>query len=78
MAKLSDFHKLERAGEGTYGVVYKANNRRDNNRLVALKQIRFDDEDEGSFHNKISLHFARLRTNTSSCYTMLSFPKLQR
>jgi len=40
------YSKLEKVGEGTYGVVYKA---RDTvtNQLVALKKIRLEAEDEG-------------------------------
>jgi len=40
------FKKLEKVGEGTYGIVYKA---RDilTNELVALKRIRLETEDEG-------------------------------
>jgi len=40
------YHKIEKVGEGTYGVVYKA---RDNetNQFVALKKIRLESEDEG-------------------------------
>ena len=40
------YQKIEKIGEGTYGVVYKA---RDivNNEIVALKKIRLEGEDEG-------------------------------
>ena len=40
------YHRVQKVGEGTYGVVYKA---RDNVRgtFVALKKIRIDGEDEG-------------------------------
>lgn len=47
MAELNDFEKLEKIGEGTYGVVYKAVDTRHNNRVVALKKIRLESEDEG-------------------------------
>ncbi|XP_055971410.1 cyclin-dependent kinase 3 isoform X2 [Sorex fumeus] len=40
------FQKVEKIGEGTYGVVYKARNR-DTGQLVALKKIRLDLETEG-------------------------------
>lgn len=35
------FQKVEKIGEGTYGVVYKARHRR-TGQLVALKKIRLD------------------------------------
>ena len=34
-------HKVEKIGEGTYGVVYKARNKH-TGQLVALKKIRLD------------------------------------
>ncbi|XP_065920703.1 cyclin-dependent kinase 2-like [Dysidea avara] len=44
--KMDNFEKLEKIGEGTYGVVYKAR-MRDSGRMVALKKIRLDVECEG-------------------------------
>jgi serine/threonine protein kinase len=40
------YEKMERLGEGTYGVVFKA---RDtvHNSIVALKKIKLENEDEG-------------------------------
>ncbi|XP_039715430.1 cyclin-dependent kinase 3 isoform X2 [Pteropus medius] len=40
------FQKVEKIGEGTYGVVYKAKNT-ETGQLVALKKIRLDSETEG-------------------------------
>ncbi|KAJ3101678.1 Cyclin-dependent kinase catalytic subunit [Phlyctochytrium planicorne] len=40
------YEKIEKIGEGTYGVVYKARDRK-NNQIVALKKIRLESEDEG-------------------------------
>ncbi|XP_005407520.1 PREDICTED: cyclin-dependent kinase 3 isoform X2 [Chinchilla lanigera] len=40
------FQKVEKIGEGTYGVVYKAK-KKDSGQLVALKKIRLDLETEG-------------------------------
>jgi len=43
---MEDFQKLEKIGEGTYGVVYKAKHRV-TNETIALKKIRLEQEDEG-------------------------------
>lgn len=40
------YEKVEKVGEGTYGVVYKARDRT-NNDVIALKKIRLEQEDEG-------------------------------
>ena len=40
--ELSRFERLEKIGEGTYGVVYKAKDTENSNRLVALKRIRLE------------------------------------
>jgi cyclin-dependent kinase len=40
------YQKLEKIGEGTYGVVYKAKDRV-NETIIALKRIRLEAEDEG-------------------------------
>ena len=40
------YQKLGKVGEGTYGVVYKAKDKVDG-KIVALKRIRLDAEDEG-------------------------------
>lgn len=40
------YQRIEKIGEGTYGVVYKAINRK-TNVTVALKKIRLENEDEG-------------------------------
>ncbi len=44
---VSNFEKLNRVGEGTYGIVYRARDVR-KNEVVALKKIRMDREKEGS------------------------------
>ena len=44
--KLDEFQKLEKIGEGTYGVVYKAKDKI-TNQFVALKKIRLETESEG-------------------------------
>lgn len=40
------YQKMERLGEGTYGVVFKAKDTIHNS-LVALKKIKLENEDEG-------------------------------
>lgn len=40
------YEKVEKIGEGTYGVVYKARDR-NTNETIALKKIRLEQEDEG-------------------------------
>ncbi|XP_048149349.1 cyclin-dependent kinase 2-like [Corvus hawaiiensis] len=43
---MENFQKVEKIGEGTYGVVYKARNKV-TGEVVALKKIRLDTETEG-------------------------------
>lgn len=42
---MDKYSKINKLGEGTYGVVYKAQNR-ETGEVVALKRIRLDSEDE--------------------------------
>jgi len=46
MASLENFSRVEKIGEGTYGVVYKAKDNSSGN-VVALKRIRLDSEADG-------------------------------
>jgi len=46
MALIEDYIKIEKIGEGTYGVVYKGRHKASDN-LVALKKIRLENEEEG-------------------------------
>lgn len=39
---MENFQKIEKIGEGTYGVVYKARDKYNPERYVALKKIRLD------------------------------------
>ncbi|KAM7267858.1 hypothetical protein ACFE04_010024 [Oxalis oulophora] len=43
---MEQYEKVEKIGEGTYGVVYKARDRK-TNETIALKKIRLEQEDEG-------------------------------
>lgn len=43
---MEDYIKIEKIGEGTYGVVYKGRHKK-TNRIVALKKIRLESEEEG-------------------------------
>uniref|UniRef100_A0A8D8TPU4 Cyclin-dependent kinase 1 n=1 Tax=Cacopsylla melanoneura TaxID=428564 RepID=A0A8D8TPU4_9HEMI len=45
-SRLEDYEKVEKIGEGTYGVVYKAKNKV-TGVLVAIKKIRMENDDEG-------------------------------
>lgn len=44
--ELEKYIKIDKVGEGTYGVVYKCRNK-ESQELVALKKIRLENEDEG-------------------------------
>ncbi|XP_061393739.1 cyclin-dependent kinase 10 [Musca vetustissima] len=43
---VTEFEKLNRIGEGTYGIVYRARDTR-TNQIVALKKVRMDQEKDG-------------------------------
>lgn len=43
---VSEFEKLNRVGEGTYGIVYRARDLK-SKEIVALKKIRMENEKEG-------------------------------
>ena len=46
MSNLDKYQRLEKLGEGTYGVVYKAKNL-ETNEIVEIKKIRLEKEDDG-------------------------------
>ena len=43
---MEEYVRIEKLGEGTYGVVYKAKNKK-TGKLVAMKKIRLENEEEG-------------------------------
>jgi len=43
---MENYHKIEKIGEGTYGVVYKGKNTQ-TGEIVAMKKIRLESEEEG-------------------------------
>lgn len=43
---MEDYQRIEKLGEGTYGVVYKAKHKK-TGKLVAMKKIRLENEEEG-------------------------------
>ena len=49
---VSDFEKLNRIGEGTYGIVYRAKDLK-SGEIVALKKIRMEREKEGTTMNTL-------------------------
>jgi cyclin-dependent kinase 2 len=46
MDRLERYQRIEKIGEGTYGVVYKAKDRNTGD-YIAMKKIRLEREDEG-------------------------------
>lgn len=44
--RMEDFTKIEKIGEGTYGVVFKGRNKK-TDEIVAMKKIRLESEEEG-------------------------------
>ena len=46
IAEIEKYEKLEKLGEGTYGVVYKGKHK-ETGELVAIKKIRLEKEDDG-------------------------------
>ena len=43
---MDDYQRIEKLGEGTYGVVYKAKHKK-TGKFVAMKKIRLENEEEG-------------------------------
>ena len=68
---MDKYQNLEKIGEGTYGVVYKAKDR-ESTELIALKRIRLEQEDEGKFHCFFLSCFVLLFSNVllvkTGCY----------
>ena len=51
MARFKNYKPVETVGEGTYGVVYKAENAKTGD-FVALKRIKLELEDEGMYFHR--------------------------
>ena len=45
--RLSEFRKVRKIGEGTYGEVHEALDTANNNRKVAMKKLHIENKDEG-------------------------------
>ncbi|ORZ34515.1 protein serine/threonine kinase [Catenaria anguillulae PL171] len=74
---MDKYQKIEKLGEGTYGIVYKAQNR-DSGDIVALKRIRLDNEEEGvpcTAIREISLLKELKHTNIVRLYDVLHTDK---
>ena len=65
---MDNFQKIEKIGEGTYGVVYKAKDRL-SGKMVALKKIRLDTYVE-VLHNLIFCAFMK-SCSSKYCLTVL-------
>ena len=46
ISEIEKYERLEKLGEGTYGVVYKGKHK-ETGELVAIKKIRLEKEDDG-------------------------------
>ena len=46
LRNVNEYEKLNRVGEGTYGVVYRARHI-ETNKIVALKRVRMEEEKDG-------------------------------
>ena len=68
---MEDYEKLEKIGKGTYGVVYKARNKK-TGKLAALKKILRLESEEGvpSTHKGAGLHIYANYTNYTQWYNL--------
>lgn len=70
---MDDFLKIEKIGEGTYGVVYKGKNKI-TGQFVAMKKIRLESDDEGVPSTAIRCVIAAFIFNFVS--VTISFPNI--
>lgn len=72
---MTEFEKLNRIGEGTYGIVYRARDTADDE-IVALKKVRMEKERDGipvSSIREISLLFSLKHENIVDLMASLFF-----
>ena len=81
---MENFHKIEKIGEGTYGIVYKATDKI-TEQVVALKKIRLETESEGvpstaireisllKVNFRILMQHKCLKNRNNDCIINLSF-----
>lgn len=63
---VKEFEKLNRIGEGTYGIVYRARDTQ-TDEIVALKKVRMDKEKDGELGTvcRITLHAQGIKAGRS-------------
>jgi len=78
---LDNYVKLQKIGEGTYGVVYKAKDKRNPSQFVAMKNIRLEHEEEGvpsTAIREISILKELTHPNIVQLITVVHFGKLHK
>ena len=73
---MENFHKIEKIGEGTYGIVYKATDKI-TEQVVALKKIRLETESEGVPSTAIrEISLLKVNFGFSNLYKVMEFNEL--